>query len=230
MKLGLHLEGPRLEAMGRAGAISLVCLSLVGCGDSKTPTSPTSPSPQPTSTPMACAGLVLSAAMSDATGDALTGGLPRPGPDLTEVRAAVSGCQLSMTIVFAPGTLSLADTSWQVLLDTDEDPATGVPGRNANHADPTAIGADYLVQRGSESGLADVFRSAGSGGFTGPVATVPVAIDGDQVSFVVPLAVLGGDDGRLVFSVNDEAQLSSGTFTPVLDYLPDLGAALPRTR
>jgi hypothetical protein len=168
--------------------------------------------------------------MSDPAGDAAAWGLSAPPPDLVEFRAAVSGCQLSVTIVFAPGGFSAALTGWSVSLDTDENPATGFTGRNSLHVDPASMGAEYLLEVGATSSQVDVRRSAAGGGFAAAHGTVPATIEGDQVSFVVPLEMLGGDDGRMVFSVSSAIRLSSSSSSPVLDYLPDLYSALPRTR
>jgi hypothetical protein len=218
-------DGSHRKAIG--WALAVMCAWSAGCGGS--PTSPASATPQASSTPQACAGLTLSAAMSDPTGDAGPWGSYAP-PDLASFRAAVSGCQLSVTIVFAPGAFSLASTSWSLALDTDEDPATGFSGRNSGHIDPGSMGAEYLVEASATGIEAEVRRSASGGGFAAPHGAVPVTIAGDQVSFVIPLEMLGGDDGRMVLSVTAAIRLTPTTSSPLLDYLPDLYTALPRTR
>jgi hypothetical protein len=217
------LDGLR-RALARTGPVALVllaCLSGPGCSDSPSSPSPTPPQPTPTPTPPPCAGLVLSAVASDPARDAG----PDSQPDLVRFRATVSGCQLGMTLTFAPGTLSRNDTHWQVSLDSDENAATGFSGRDSLHLDAAAMGADYFVERGSDGNHADVENAVG-----GVIQTVPVTIAGDQLSLVVPMATLGDDDGRMVFSVTVARQLAPGATTAILDYLPDKGVPLPRTR
>jgi hypothetical protein len=212
------------RALARTGPVALVLLaSLSGSGCADSPSSPAPvPIPTPTPTPPPCAGLVLSAVSSDPARDAG----PSSHPDLVRFRATVSGCQLGMTITFAPGTLSRDDTHWAVSLDTDENATTGFSGRDSLHTDAAAMGAEYFVDRGSDSSFATVTATGAAGGG----GTVPVTIAGDQVSLVIPMAMLGNDDGRMVFSVTVSRQLAPGTTTTILDYLPNPGVPLPRTR
>ncbi len=130
-----------------------------------------------------------------------------------------------MNLTFAPGTLA-ADTFWEILLDTDENPATGFSGRSSNHWDAGAMGAEYMVLRGANSSVATIERAVAPFG----QETIPITTTGDQVGIVIPLAKLGDDDGRMTFSLSSSRQLSADRYTAILDFLPDLGQPLPRTR
>lgn len=214
-----RLGRPGAARTGTIALLVLACLSAPGCGGS--PASP-APLPTPPPTPPPCAGLVLSAVMSDPAGDVWLS----TNPDLVGFRAAVADCQLTLTITFAPGTLSPGKAAWQVSLDTDENAATGFPGRDAGNTDAAAMGAEYFVERDTDDSIARVkapWVPAANG-------TVPVTIAGNQLVLVLPLTMLGNDDGRMVFSVIVSRVLGPGANTAILDYLPDRGAALPRTR
>jgi hypothetical protein len=197
---------------------------FAGCGGS-TPTA--LPTPAPTPTPCLAAG--TSGTLSDRAGDVPDKSVSSPVPDLVNAHLAVTDCQLTVALTFAPGTLSRLVTDWQVGLDTDENPATGFSGRNSNHDDAQLMGADYTIVSSQDVDRGAVRSYLSGSGFT-TVGTVPLVFEGDRLSFVVPLSLLGRDDGRLAFEANTAIRIGSGTSTPILDYLPDLRAALPRTR
>lgn len=164
--------------------VSALAATLAGCGSG--PSQPSSPSP--------------SATVSDPAGDAV----PRPSvavsPDLTAATAAVASGALTITVSFAPGTLSQTDTLTSITLDVDENPATGSPGIDSGATDATQMGTDYVINavapRGSTQavvlravGNAYQFVTAGTAAVTFPVA--------NQMRVTVPLAVVGNDDGRM---------------------------------
>jgi hypothetical protein len=227
-----ELDEARLKVAVQVAALLLSCLPWVGCGGD----SPTRPTPQatltptPTPAPRACDGLVLMGAMADRQGEVPTSGLSHPAADLADARVTIADCRVTLTITFAAGTFSRDVTQWQVSLDTDENPATGFSGRDALHSDAAAMGADFFVENTTDPSRAEVISFSPSGGSGGVDGGVPVTIDGDQVRVEVPLAMLGDDDGRFIFSITVSNRLSQGGFSVVLDYLPDRGADLPRTR
>jgi hypothetical protein len=91
-----------------------------------------------------------------------------------------------------------------VLLDTDENPATGNSGVLA---DGTTFGWDYSISGVNPQGStpAQIVRALGPGqpGQVTPVGTATVTFPNeDQARVTVPLSVIGNDDGRMNFKVN----------------------------
>jgi len=211
MRMGLTIVG--LSA-------SLLALSACSGGSTTAPSSP--------------AATVLAGNVSDAVGDAvvlpvlrngvsITPVVPVPS-DLLQATVTVSGGNLAATISFAPNTFSHTDTFACLMLDADENPATGGPSAGGD----VALGYDYSVcavlPRGSTT--AQVSRLA-AGGATG-IGTVPCEfVSLNQMRFSVPLSLLGNDDGKMAFKVSamqwvdDPIVLHTGT----LDLMPDIGRA-----
>lgn len=182
-------------------------LVVAGCGGSPTPTAP------PASTP------TLRGTVSDPVGDSLRASGVAISPDLVSATIEVSGGNLTATMTFAPGTLSRTDTFVNVLLNTDENLATG----------HSTFGWDYAITgvnpRGSTT--ARIVQALGS---TVPrlstlIGTSTVTfIPADQVQITVPLSLLGNDEGRLSFRV-ESLQWVDGPIpdSGVLDVMPDAG-------
>jgi hypothetical protein len=60
---------------------------------------------------------------------------------------------------------------------------------------------------------------------------VPVSFPAaDQLRVVVPLAMLGNDDGRMKFKVTSAQFLTDTTATGITDYMPNAGAAPGQVR
>jgi len=171
--------------------------------------------------------------VSDAVGDTvilpvlrngvlLTPVVPIP-PDLVGATIDVRGGNLTATISFAPGTLSHTNTFACLMLDVDENASTGAP---APGGEP--LGYDYsicgVVPRASTSAQVSQLGGGVATNISSVAATFPTA---DQVQFVVPLSVLGNDDGRMAFKVNamqfvdDPIVFNSGA----VDWMPDLTRA-----
>ena len=197
----------------------LVALAAAGCGSSTPPTA---------ATPIALTGSV-----SDAAGDAVDAAVLRNGasvvpvvpirPDLTAATVTVSGGTLTATISFAPGTMSQTDIFACLMLDVDENRATG----SSQGSEPT-VGWDYSVCAVLPRGSTTAQVSNLSGATAVAVGSVPVTFPAaDQLRFSAALSMLGNDDGRMAFAVHamawvdDPAVLNSG----VIDYMPDLGRA-----
>jgi hypothetical protein len=169
----------------------------------------------------------LTGSITDPAGDAV----PRPGvsavPDLVGATIGVGGGTLTITVSFVPGTLSQTQTFFQVQLDTDENPGTGFSGVDSSHSDANAIGADYTIEAVSprNSTQALIRRAIGPDQLT-TVGTTSVSFPTvDQARIVVPLTMLGNDDGRLKFKVVCSQWLSDTTGTGITDYMPDVGLA-----
>jgi hypothetical protein len=144
-------------------------------------------------------------------------------PDLIAATIDVSSGNLTVTVSFAPGTLSRADTQFCLLLDTDENPATGNAGSGADSA---TFGWDYSVcavdPRGSTT--AQIARALGPGQIT-PIgsssATFPSA---DQARVTVPLSLLGNSSGRLAFKVISMQWVDAPIVnTAIIDWMPSVG-------
>jgi hypothetical protein len=197
---------------------SLLALSACSGGSTTAPSSP--------------AATVLVGNVSDAVGDAVVFPVLRNGvsitpvvpvpSDLLQATVTVERGNLTATISFAANTFSRTDTFACLMLDVDENPATG----GSSAGGDVALGYDYSVcavlPRGSTT--AQVSRLGGSAA-TG-IGSVPCEfVSPNQMRFSVPLSLLGNDDGRMAFKVsamqwvNDPVVLNTGT----LDLMPDIG-------
>jgi len=190
-----------------------IVLASVSCGGSKAPPS----SPTPTST--------FHGAVSDPRGDRLAVlGLTIP-PDLIGATIDVSGGSATILVTFAPGTLERTFTMFSVLLDTDENPATGNAGIIG---DSTTFGWDYSISGVNPQGstVAQIVRALGPGqpGQVTPIGTATVTFPSDdQARVTVPLSLLGNDDGRMNFKVSGQQWITMSSATGVLDWMPDVG-------
>ena len=206
-----------MVCVARAWAVAAL-LPLVACGANGT-----SPSSAPAST-------TLTGSAIDATGDAVLTPVLRGGvtlmpvvavlPDLVSATVTVSGGNLTATISFAPGTLVQADTSACLLLDVDENPATG-----AVSSEPS-LGYDYSIcaVNPPRSATGQVSRLGGgiATGIGSVAATFPTA---NQISFTAPLSLLGNDDGRMAFKVQVIKYVDDPVIlnTSPIDWMPDIG-------
>ena len=185
---------------------------------------------RPTTTPAALTGTV-----TDRISDALVVPDVFVSPDLVAGTLEVSAGNLTITVSYAYGTMSQTRTMFFAYLDTDQNPATGNPGVPAvgGVADADLIGSDYAINGVSpaDSGRASVHRASGSGSLQ-TISSVPVIFPGaDQIRVVVPLTLLGNDDGRMNFKVICHQWLSPEPPTStVLDYLPDVRASVGTVR
>ena len=195
---------------------ALLAAVMCGCADSRNATSTTGPSPSGSSS--------FSGTLSDPAGDVVaTATVPNP-PDLVTATIDVVNQTLTVNVTFAPGTLA-PQTGFRVYLDTDENAATGNPifaGEGNN-----AIGADFGV-----TGLNphDPSRAALQRNLTGAgpsfLGTLDVVMEANVRRLSIPLAQLGGDDGRLQFKVDCyQVIASSGTTQTIAqgDVIPNFG-------
>ena len=197
----------------RCITFAAVALATSSCGGSKAPSSPT-----PTVS-------TFKGTVSDSTGDRQSVlGVSIP-PDLISATIDVSGGSATILVSFAPGTLEQTFTLFSVLLDTDENPATGNSGIGA---DSTSFGWDYSIAGVNPQGstTAQIVRALGPGqpAQVAAVGTATVTFPGaDQARVTVPLSLLGNDDGRMNFKVTCQQWVAGPNATGVLDWMPDVG-------
>lgn len=200
-----------------------LALLTTACGGGGSGSTPTSPSPAPVSA-------TYRGATTDATGDALTGFGVRTAPDLTEATLDAANGTLTIRVRFAPGTFDRAALSTQILMDTDQATASGLPGIGASGPDGGIIGPDWLLNvEPTESYLLDCRALRQGACAPGPsVGTTTFVSDGFNVS--VSLATLA-DDGKLAFKVLVGGISGAGrtaTYTDDLDVMPDVGRSAAR--
>jgi hypothetical protein len=166
----------------------------------------------------------LHGSVSDPAGDSTPDATVAVSPDLVAATIDVTDGVLTVTMSFAPGTLSRSTTFWIAHLDTDENPSTGavlLPGTD------TLLGIDYIIQ--GQGSTAQIFHrdTAPAPGQPAPGTFVSNAIPtfpmSDTVSVSTSLFVLGSDDGRLKFRVTARPSVDGTTPAAANDYMPDLG-------
>ncbi len=179
----------------------LAAAAFTSCGDGDSPTTPT---PPPSTTPT----VQISGTVTDPAGDlTLTGSPISPLPDLASATLTVQGANLLVAVRFHPGMLAQSTTVASVLLDIDDNVATGSPGisSGANPWDGDLIGVDFSITMGAfpnqlAPGQAIVFASGQQ------VGSVPQVFSGDTIEVTIPLALLDSDDGRMAFKVTSFAR------------------------
>ena len=161
------------------------------------------------------------------------------GPsDIDQAAVTVSGTDLVLDLTFHAGfDPATSRVTWS--LDTDQNAATGYPGiTGAPDTDPV-IGVEHLVQLSGSSFGSDVrvvtnvydpATQSWSGTVAPTTAISPTVLrdaTGSPIGYrvAIPLALLGGDDGRLDFKASVSTQLGQGSFTSRLDDVSDQGMA-----
>jgi len=179
------------------------------------------------SAPTAPASTALRADVADPVGDTLSDPRLPVAPDLVRAMATVENGSLTLVVSFAPGTFDRQTTRVAVLLDTDQNPATGI-------RQGTALGADFgldlfapnnqtTITKADEAGCAarqSCFVNSGSSALT---------VAPDAMQAVVPLSALGNASGRMTFVVNSYVIVAALTPAP-FDWLPDTNLAPARTQ
>jgi hypothetical protein len=74
-------------------------------------------------------------------------------PDLVGATIDISGGMLTVTVSFAPGTLSQTQTFFQLQLDTDENPGTGFSGVDSWLTDAIVIGVSTTRSKPSRRAI-----------------------------------------------------------------------------
>ncbi|HXG89205.1 MAG TPA: hypothetical protein VNJ02_12780 [Vicinamibacterales bacterium] len=171
--------------------------------------------------------------VSDASGDA--GG----GPDLTSATLTVDQGDLRISVRYATGTFSSTSTIVNLVLDIDENPATGSPGVDSGCSNDSSImGTDFIINSGGAIYGSNVFvfpyvnqaaegQSCNTYAASSNVGTSTVVTNG--VDFVISLSALGNDSGRLKFKVLSATSIPNPQCptcsTSVQDYMPNVGFA-----
>ncbi|MGH2651401.1 MAG: carboxypeptidase-like regulatory domain-containing protein, partial [Actinomycetota bacterium] len=134
--------------------------------------------------------------------------------DITTVRTGSDGTALaSMAIDFTAGT-PMDEIGGFVFLDTDQDSSTGFPPEDFFGKPTQDIGVDFFADM---FGVSDGYVLIVDAESFEIVAEVPAAVEGQTVSFDVPLEAVGGDDGSI-----DVAMVLGDFFQPT-DWAPDVG-------
>ena len=148
--------------------------------------------------------------------------------DISFVSAMSSATDLTVSIRFHPGyDPTLISTT--INIDTDQNTATGQPGVSAGGTiDAAQIGTDYIAFRAGRDGAATVPINV----YVGPpintfnnVGSADVTYVADGYDVVIPLSLLGGDDGFMDVKVISAKRLSAAGNTGILDIAPDEGSA-----
>ena len=158
--------------------------------------------------------------VSDPTGDALSDPRVPVAPDLVRATADVVAGSVTFVIHFAPGTLDRQTTRVSVLLDTDQDGSTGIQ-------QASGIGADYDIDLAAGTSQAAITKAdpascAAHLSCFVPVGSMAVILTADSVQVIVPLSLLGNDDGRLSFQASSYV-LVAPLISVVFDFIPDSG-------
>jgi hypothetical protein len=165
---------------------------------------------------------VLHAEVVDPSGDVTNPPSGSPSPDIVRVEAEVARDSVTFRVRFESNTYDSLTTNTFIQVDTDQNPATG------SLISPF-LGMDYMVvaQRTQSLGSrAGIRRCPGPGNLC-PEETgdVPVRYVINGLDLTIPLAFLGGDDGRLSFRVE-----ASGLIGVTRDYAPNENLSPATTR
>jgi len=179
-------------------------LTAAACGGSTTsPTTTAAPPPH--------------GEVTDPAGDAMSD--PRIGvsPDLIRATADVASGNITFVVQYAPGTFNRQTTLASLVLDTDQDRTTGI-------AQPDGVGADYSVVLTAATSQATITKAdpascaAKLTCFT-TVGSTPITVVADGFQASIPLALLGGGDGRMTFVVTTYVNIAGSAI--VVDVMPE---------
>jgi subtilisin family serine protease len=134
--------------------------------------------------------------------------------DVTSVLGASDGItEMSMELQFSPST-PMGETVGYVFLDTDQDPATGLPAEAFGGLPTQDIGMEYFV---------DLFAAPEGFGYVVDADTFELVAEigierlGQAYRFDIPLEALGGDDGSI------DVAMVVGDYEMPTDWAPDVG-------
>ena len=136
--------------------------------------------------------------------------------DVTTVRGGSDGeSVVAMALDFSAAT-PIGQAVGEIYVDVDQNPETGIPAEFLAGLPTQDVGAEYLI------GLFEVHAAEPivyaihleTFEFTG---VGPASVDGQTISFELPLAALGGDDGNM-----NVAMVVGDQFQP-MDWAPDAG-------
>ena len=135
--------------------------------------------------------------------------------EVTQIRGGSDNVDTSLAIDFSAGT-PMDQPVGYVLFDTDQDPDTGFPPEEFSGLPGQDIGVDYFADLFAIHDSEPVVFIVEAETFE-LVAEVPAVIEGQSVSFAVPLEALGNDDGTI------DIDAVIGDFNAPLDWAPDEG-------
>jgi hypothetical protein len=193
--------------MQRLSLLIGVLLAVTACSGSST--MPSNSATTPTGT--------LNTFHSDVTetaGDAIASAAVPTPPDLIRGILDVGAGNLKVTFHFAPGTLS-PSTVVTILLDTDQNPATGYndSGYGIDYGVSLYASTQAFIQKANPSSCA-----TGGNCYT-PLGTASISLGPDTMATTIPLSMLGNADGRLSYRVFAGAP---ATATITTDVMPDI--------
>jgi hypothetical protein len=148
--------------------------------------------------------------------------------DLVSAALTVDGGNLTVEVHYLASSFNPNTSLATVSLDLDQNAATGHQGIDSNcTVDTGNIGSEYILTIGSAGSTpAKVYQYQGSCNAFLQVGTATITPLTDGYRVVVPLSLLGNDDGRLNFKVASAEQVSPAPgYTGFLDVMPDVGTA-----
>lgn len=151
--------------------------------------------------------------------------------DLVFSSISVDSSTFTFKTRFAPGTFSSANVGFTVILDIDQNPATGSPGSDSGgFNDNGIIGVDFLASYEPAINSATVFQYAGAvNSFTLINSTSVISFFPDGADVTLPRTWFGNDEGLLNFKVTSAKLITTNGYTGVLDYMPNLGLPAAQT-
>lgn len=151
----------------------------------------------------------LDVIIEDPAGDALG------AVDITTVRGGASEGLASMAIDLTDAAGANQAVGF-VFLDTDQDPATGLPPEAFFGLPTQDVGMEYFVDLFAIHDPDPVAFVVDALTFE-LVAIVPASVDSQTIAFDVPLEALAGDDGAI------DVAMALGDFFGPTDWAPDVG-------
>lgn len=148
-----------------------------------------------------------------------------PQPDLVSGSVLVVGSELRLSLRVRPGTLHEATSRLSIMIDTDRDRSTGFQGNPAARGvDAHFVGSDYYISLGAAiRGPVELGRHRGLLAWDrwAPEGVTLVVIE-DGLEAVVPLSVLGNDDGVMDVRAYSQARFEgTNGYTAVVDEMPE---------
>jgi len=193
--------------MDRLSLLIGVLAAATACSTSST--MPSTSSSAPTSTLN-----TFHAEITETAGDAVASAVVPTPPDLIHGTLDVDGGNLRVTFQFAPGTLS-PSTVVTILLDTDQNPATGYndSGYGIDYGVSLYASTQAFIQKANPSSCA-----SGGNCYT-LLGTASISVGTDTMATTIPLSLLGNANGRLAYRVFTGAPATS---TITTDVMPDM--------
>jgi hypothetical protein len=184
--------------------ITILVFAPIGCGDSTTAPSTTS--------------VTLHGEVSDPVGDTISDPRVPVPPDLVHATVDVAAGNITFVVQLAPGTLDRQTTRVAILLDTDQDPSTGIRQQDG-------IGADYDIDLAAGTSQAAITKADQAGcaahlSCFNAVGSAPITFVSDGMQVTVALSLLGNASGRMSFQLSSYVLVAP--LTPVIfDWMPD---------